>query len=101
MENTASPAQQIKTQDELLQHMTMADVGKSYYPILHAYQKQVAYMQHYLRLGNHTVGNFATRLRKLNNYSPCFPREEGKAEPIKLSNDNLIQILNQAKPEEW
>ncbi len=27
--------------------MTMAEVGKSYFPILHAYQKQVAYMQHY------------------------------------------------------
>ncbi|KAI2495784.1 hypothetical protein MHU86_18711 [Fragilaria crotonensis] len=26
---------------------------------------------------------------------------EGKAEPSKLSDDHLIQILNQAKPEEW
>jgi hypothetical protein len=36
-----------------------------------------------------------------NNYLPYFPREEGKAEPAKLSDDGLIQILNQAKPEEW
>jgi hypothetical protein len=28
-------------------------------------------------------------------------RDEGKAEPSKLSDDDLIQILNQAKPEEW
>jgi hypothetical protein len=28
-------------------------------------------------------------------------REEGKTEPSKLSDDNLIQILKQAKPEEW
>ncbi|KAI2510544.1 hypothetical protein MHU86_3812 [Fragilaria crotonensis] len=27
--------------------------------------------------------------------------EVGKAEPSKLSDDDLIQILNQAKPEEW
>ncbi len=79
----------------------MNEVGKSYFPILHAYQKHVVYMQHYLRLGGHTVRNFATRLRELNNYLPYFPREEGKAEPSKLSDDNLIQILNQAKPEEW
>ncbi|KAI2512010.1 hypothetical protein MHU86_2298 [Fragilaria crotonensis] len=79
----------------------MTEVGKSYFPILHAYQKQVVYMQHYLRLGSHTVRNFATRLRELNNYLPYFPREEGKAEPSKLSDDDLIQILNQAKPEEW
>ena len=100
MENAASPAQQRKTPDELFQ-MTMAEVGKSYFPILHAYQKQVAYMQHYLRLGNHTVCNFATRLRELNNYIPYIPREEGKAEPSKLSDDDLLQILNQAKSEEW
>jgi hypothetical protein len=47
-------------------------------------------MQHYLRLGNHTVRTFA-----------YFPREEGNAEPSKLSDDNSIHILNQAKPEEW
>ena len=99
-ENAARPARQKKTPDELFQ-MVMNEVGKSYFPILHAYQKQVVYMQHYLRLGGHTVRNFATRLRELNNYLPYFPREEGKAAPSKLSDDDLIQILNQAKPEEW
>jgi hypothetical protein len=99
-ENAARPARQKKTPEELFQ-MVMHEVGKSYFPILHAYQKQVVYMQHYLRLGGHTVRNFATRLRELNNYLPYFPREEGKAEPAKLSDDVLIQILNQAKPEEW
>ena len=58
--------------------------------------------QHYLKLGSHTVRNFATRLRELNNYLlPYFPREKGKPEPCKLSDDELVFILNQAKPEEW
>jgi hypothetical protein len=35
------------------------------------------------------------------NYLPYSPREEGKAELSKLSDDDLIQILNQATPEEW
>ncbi|KAI2510754.1 hypothetical protein MHU86_3702 [Fragilaria crotonensis] len=99
-ENVAGPARQRKTPNKIFQ-LVMMEVGKSYFPILHAYQKQVVYMQHYLRLGGHTVRNFATRLRELNNYLPYFPREEGKAEPSKLSDDDLIQILNQAKPEEW
>ena len=43
------------------------EVGKSYFPIMYAYQKQLVYMQHYLKLGSHTVRNFATRLRELNN----------------------------------
>jgi hypothetical protein len=99
-ENAARPAQQRKTPDDLFQ-MVMNKVGKLYFPILHAYQKQVVYMQHYVRLGGPTVRNFSTRLRELNNYLPYFPREEGKVEPSKLFNGNLIQILNQAKPEEW
>jgi hypothetical protein len=32
---------------------------------------------------------------------PFFPREKGKPEPCKLSDDELVFILNQAKPEEW
>ena len=44
MENTASPARQKKTPDEHFQ-LAMAEVGKSYFPILHAYQKQVAYVK--------------------------------------------------------
>jgi hypothetical protein len=59
-EYAASPAQQKKTPDELFQ-ITLVEVGKSYFPILHSYQKLVAYMQHCLRLGYHTVRNFATR----------------------------------------
>ena len=66
-ENVAGPARQRKTPDELFQ-LVMAEFGKSYFPILHAYQKQVVYMQHNLCLGNHTVHNFAMHLRELNNY---------------------------------
>ena len=72
-----------------------------YFPIMYAYQKQLVYMKHYLKLGSYTVRGFATRLRELNNYLPYFPREKGKPEPCKLSDDELVFILNQAKPEEW
>ena len=68
---------------------------------MYVHQKQLVYMQHYLKLGSHTVRNFATHLRELNNYLPYFPREKGKPEPCKLSDDNLVFILNQVKPEEW
>ena len=82
--------------------MALLEVGKSYFPIMYAYQKQLVYMQHYLNLGSHTARNFATRLRELNNYLPYFPREKGKPEPCKLlEDDKLVFILNQAKPKEW
>ena len=99
-ENNGRPEEQKKSRNEIF-NMTLLEVGKSYFPIMYAYQKQLVYMQHYLKLGSHTVRNFATRLRELNNYLPYFPREKGKPEPAKLSDDDLVFILNQAKPEEW
>jgi len=38
---------------------TISEVGQSYFPILHAYRKQVYYMKRYLRIGNNTVREFA------------------------------------------
>ena len=99
-ENTAKPEEQRKTRNEIFE-MTLIEVGKSYFPIMYAYQKQLVYMQHYLKLGAYTVCNFATRLRELYNYLPYFPREKCKTEPCKLSDEELVFILNQAKPEEW
>jgi hypothetical protein len=99
-ENTEKPTDERKDRNEIFQ-MTLLEVGKSYFPIMYAYQKQLVYMKHYLKLGSHTVRDFATRLRELNNYLPYFPREKGKPEPCKLSDDELVFILNQAKPEEW
>jgi hypothetical protein len=68
---------------------------------MYAYQKQLVDMQHYLKLGNYTIRIFAMRLRELNNYLPYFPQEKGKPELCKPSDDDLVFILNQAKPEEW
>ena len=82
--------------------MTLVEVGKSYFTIMYAYQKQLVYMKHYLKLGHYKVRDFATRLRELNNYLlPYFPREKGKPEPRKLTDDELVCILNQAKPDKW
>ena len=99
-ENAEKPVAE-RTDRNVVFDTTLIEVGKSYFPIMYAYQKQLNYMQHYLKLGSHTVRNFATRLRELNNYLPYFPREKGKPEPCTLSDDELVFILNQAKPEEW
>ena len=99
MENKQKPEEQRKTRNEIFE-MTLLEVSKSFFPTSYAYQKQLVYMQHYLKLGNHTVRNFATRLHEPNNYLPYFPWEKGKPEPCKLLDNKLVFILNQAKPEE-
>jgi hypothetical protein len=39
---------------------------------------------------------------KLNNYLPYFPQEKStKKAPPKLKDEELVEILNQAKPQEW
>ena len=38
MENTAKPEEQRKTRNEIFE-MTLIEVGKSYFPIMYAYQK--------------------------------------------------------------
>ena len=77
-------------------NMALTEVGKSYFPIMYAYKKQLVYMQHYLKLGSHTVRNFAMRLCELNNYLPYFPCEKGKPELCKLLDDELVFIPKQA-----
>ena len=99
-DNKELPEEERKDRNVLFD-IALHEVGKSYFPIMYTYQKQLVYMQHYLKLGSHMVRNFATRLRELNNYLAYFLREKGKPEPCKLSDDKLVFILNQAKPEEW
>jgi hypothetical protein len=59
MENNGRPEEQKKSHNEIF-NMTLLEVGKSYFPIMYAYQKQLVYVQHYLKVGRHTVRNVAT-----------------------------------------
>ncbi|KAI2495412.1 hypothetical protein MHU86_19087 [Fragilaria crotonensis] len=60
------------------------------------------FQQTWRRLDTENVAGPA-RQRKTPNeiFQLVMTEVEGKAEPSKLSDDDLIQILNQAKPEEW
>ena len=89
------------TPDQVFE-LIMDDLGRNYFPVEHAYRRQVSYMRHYLVLGKETVREFSARLWELNNYLPYFPREKStNAAPPKLKDEELVKILNQAKPHEW
>ena len=85
--------------------LIMDDLGCNYFPVEHAYRRQVSsYTQHYLvLLGKETVHEFGAHLQELNNYLLYFPREKSTnaAPPKKLKDEELVEILNQAKPHEW
>jgi transposase InsO family protein len=102
MSENAEKKSSVRQSSEEVFALIMDDVGRNYFPVEHAYRRQVSYMRHYLVLGNNTVREFAARLRELNNYLPYFPREKAtNTAPLKLKDAELVEILNEAKPHEW
>ncbi|KAI2509232.1 hypothetical protein MHU86_5120 [Fragilaria crotonensis] len=59
------------------------------------------FQQTWRRLDTENVAGPARQRKTPNEIFQLVMTEVGKAEPSKLSDDDLIQILNQAKPEEW
>ena len=87
-ESTEKP--EIDRQDQKVNfNMALTEVGKSYFLIMYAYQKSSWYKCNIFEV------------RKSHGYLPYFPHGKGKPEPCKLLDDELVFILNQAKPEEW
>ena len=92
----------VRLNSEQVFELIMDDVGRNFFPVEHAYRRQVSYMRHFLVLGKETVREFSARLQELNNYLPYFPREkETNTAPPKLADAELVEILNHAKPDEW
>jgi hypothetical protein len=53
--------------------LIMDDLGRNYFPVEHAYHRQVSYMQHYLVLGKETVCEFSARLPETEQLSTILP----------------------------
>jgi hypothetical protein len=80
-----------------LLELVMRDVGLEYIP-KSAIRVQKYYMRRGLFLGqNVSVQMFVERLNKLNRYLLYFPEEN----PKQMDQDEIIEILDQAKAPEW
>ena len=83
--------------DNDLLELVLRDVGLEYIPKT-AIRVQKYYMRRGLFLGqNVSVQNFVERLNELNRYLLFFPEEN----PKQLDQDEIIEILDQAKSPEW
>jgi hypothetical protein len=83
--------------DDAIFDATIAQLSKQYVP-LDGLAKQKAYLRYHLRLGNIGVKPFVARLQELNNYLSYFPNGSRAS---KLPDDELIEIIDRAKPLEW
>ena len=76
------------------------DVAKEFFPVNHAYRRQIFYMKYHLFIGNKTgVRDFIARVHRINSCIPYFPRKNGKKGIVdckKLGEDELCDILNLA-----
>jgi hypothetical protein len=83
--------------DNMLLELVMRDVGLEYIP-KSAIRAQKYYMRRGLFLGhNMTVQTFVERLNELNRYLLYFHEEN----PKQFDQDEIIEILDQAKAPEW
>jgi hypothetical protein len=83
--------------DNDLLELVSRDVGLEYIP-KSAIQVQKYYMRRGIFLGqNMSVQMFVERLNELNRYLLSFPEEH----PKQLNQDEIIEILDQAKAPEW
>ena len=90
-------AEDAELPDNDLLDLVMRDVGLEYIP-RSAIRVQKYYMRRGLFLGqNMSVQTFVERLNELNRYLLYFPEEH----PKQLDQDEIIEILDQAKSPEW
>jgi hypothetical protein len=90
-------AEDSEVPDNELIKLVLRNVGLEYIP-KHAICLQKYYMRRVLYMGlNTSVQKFVERLNNLNCYLLYFPEEN----PKQLDQDEIIEILDQAKAPEW
>jgi hypothetical protein len=90
-------AEDSEVPDNELIELVLRDVGLEYIP-KHAIRVQKYYMRRGIYMGlNKSVQKFVERLNDLNLYLLYFPEEN----PKQLDQDEIIEILDQAKAPEW
>jgi hypothetical protein len=90
-------AEDAELPDNMILDLVMCDVGLEYMP-KGVIQVQKYYVRRDLNLGqNMSLQTFAEGLHELNKYLIYFPEEK----PRQLDQDEIIEILDQAKAPEW
>ena len=97
--NVALPADERKDLSDVFWDV-IDKVGTAFFPE-NAWRLQTNYMNYNLFMGDHTVAEFTQRLKQLNSYLPYFPKKHDGTKREPLDEDQLIDILNRAKPNDW
>ena len=70
-------------------------------PVESAWRRQRTYLRYHLRFGQMTVNEFRNRLVEMNKYLKYFPVPPKKESVSSLDEEELVEILDRAKPVEY
>ena len=70
-------------------------------PIDSAWRRQRSYLRYHVRFGNLSVAEFKRRLNEQNEFLKYFPPPPGKRSVSQLTEEELVEIVDRAKPVEY
>ena len=70
-------------------------------PVESAWRRQRTYLRYHLKFGQMTVNEFRNRLLEMNKYLKYFPVPPNKSAVSSLDAEELVEILDRAKPIEY
>ena len=75
--------------------------GSQFFPTQYPWRRQRHYLRYGLKLKDMTLQKFKSRLQELNSFLRYFPLPEGMEGSPVLSEDELLEIVDRAKPDVW
>jgi hypothetical protein len=76
-------------------------IGQLFVPVDSAWRRQRSYLRYHVKFGNMTVAEFKRRLVEQNEFLKYFPTPTGKKSVSKLTEEELVEIMDRAKPVEY
>ena len=70
-------------------------------PVESAWRRQRSYLRYHVRFGNMSVAEFKRRLNEQNEFLKYFPPPPGKRSVSQLTEEELVEIVDRAKPVEY
>ena len=98
---TRGGARRESEKEEQLRQGFHAMTKELFVPTESAWRRQRSYMRYHLTMEKTTVGEFKRRLVEMNKYLKYFPAPRGRNATSALSESELVEIMDRAKPPEY
>ena len=98
---SATKAKKLELEEKRLLKGFNALIKQLFAPVESAWRRQRSYLRYHVKFGNLTVAEFKRRLVEQNEFLKYFPPPKGKNAVSQLTEEELVEILDRAKPVEY